>query len=73
MSFQTLTPEASSRVIANRRERKEAKTKAKMFRKAAKEAKEAKEAKVGQAIGISEEARGEMLCHRVRLLGYTMK
>ncbi|CAM9156654.1 unnamed protein product [Ectocarpus sp. 13 AM-2016] len=45
VSFQTLTPEASSRVIANRRERKEAKTKAKMFRKAAKEAKEAKEAK----------------------------
>ncbi|CAM9261017.1 unnamed protein product [Ectocarpus sp. 4 AP-2014] len=45
VSFQTLTPEASSRVIANRRERKEAKTKAKMFRKAAKAAKEAKEAK----------------------------
>ncbi|CAM9560947.1 unnamed protein product [Ectocarpus fasciculatus] len=45
VSFQTLTPEASSRVIENRRERKEAKAKAKMLRKAAKEAKEAKEAK----------------------------
>lgn len=70
MSFQTLTPEASSRVIENRRERKEARTKAKMLRKAAKEAKEAKEAKVGRT---TEEAREEMSRHRVRLLGYTMK
>lgn len=63
MSFQTLTPEASSRVIENRRERKEAKTKAKMLRKAAKEAKEAKEAKVGETIGVAKEAKGEMSRH----------
>lgn len=43
VSFQTLTPEASTRVLRNRSEREDAKAKAASVRRAAKEAKEAKE------------------------------
>ena len=42
VSFQTLTPEASTRVLRNRSERKDAKAKASSIRRAAKEAKDAK-------------------------------
>lgn len=49
VSFQTLTPEASVRVLRNRSEREDAKAKAASVRRAAKEAKEAKD-KVWAAI-----------------------
>ncbi|CAM9105094.1 unnamed protein product [Scytosiphon promiscuus] len=42
VSFQTLTPEASSRVVMNRRQREDARAKAAAIRRAALEAKEAK-------------------------------
>lgn len=49
VSFQTLTPEASVRVLRNRSDREDAKAKAASVRRAAKEAKEAKD-KVRAAI-----------------------
>lgn len=49
VSFQTLTPEASARILRNRSEREDAKAKAASIRRAAKEAKEAKD-KVRAAI-----------------------
>lgn len=42
LTFQTLTPEASSHVLRNRAERQEARARAGRIRRAAKEAKEAK-------------------------------
>lgn len=58
VSFQMLTPEASTRVVENRRCREEVRAKAAMLRRVAKEAKEAK-AKVGRNVdvGLHEQIR----------------
>ncbi|CAM9142997.1 unnamed protein product [Laminaria digitata] len=53
VSFQTLTPEASTRVLRNRSEREDAKAKAASVRRAAKEAKEAKGPIPGTPVVVS--------------------